>query len=133
MDKEVAEFEIEKKKRLTALDGTSNDEEAQPDRSQTDQEPPQPVVTEAAQDDPEKATNVDSADSEPTSKPADPDGDSANGVERSETTAAKESQGEADAKTNGDVVISEEKQKEQEEAEDDGDHIVEGDEDNVIY
>lgn len=126
IDKEVAEFELEKKKRLAELDGKVADK-----GPEGEQEPAQPVVTESVQDGPVKAETPDTADSEPTPKPADVKNDSSNGIETSEVAADNEGKGEADVKMNEDTSKGEEKQ--QEEAEDDGDHIEEGDEDNVIY
>lgn len=123
VDEELAKFEIEKEKRLATLDGTSIDE-----RPRDDQEPSQTQTAEAAPGESEKSTNVDLADSEPASNTADSNGRSTNEGESSEAVAADVA--EIEGKADEIVETSDDKK---EEAEDDGDHIVEGDEDNVIY
>lgn len=133
IDEELAEFEIEKQKRLAALNGTAED-----DRSGNDNIPPHPATVEAVQGESEKATNVDPAEPEPTSKPAESNENNDKEDPPSEVAGSNVVQGDADVEPNGNVDINvgrkEQAQAEAEsEAEDDGDHVVEGDEDNVIY
>lgn len=121
VDEELAAFAVEKKKRLAALEGTTDEEK--PIGKQ------EPSAAEAASGDSEKTAKT-SADSEPALKSADPDNHSTNEGKPTEVVAISEEQSKANIERTEDVVMNDEKK---EEADDDGEQVVEGDEDNVIY
>lgn len=134
VDDEVAAFEVEKKKRLAALDGAAVEETSQNEEA--------PTVTETISGDSGSIAQVDSADSEHAVESFDSEKLSKIGEASVEAVAASEMQKAASDEKNADAMMTDAKKEEavtnaqtekEAEADDDGEQVVEGDEDNVIY
>ena len=138
IDKELDDWDIEKRRRLNEIEGRTEDEETH-DPPETNGDGKKEDLKQAdppANGDTNHENKIEPADTEDPTKPAEvPESD----PDPRESSQTRERSGEEEDVAGGAVAesaappVEVEKEELKEEHDDDGDHVVEGDEDTVIY